>query len=170
MAGGSSPHSRIAANLITALGRRLDGKPCQTYTSDMLVHPPATDLFAYPDVSLVCGEEQFADREQDCLTDACLLAEVLSPSMHKYDREKFFHYQQMASLGHYLLIHQDRPWIEHFVRLDAGGEWLYRQVGHPADSTTGLKSSLILTSLGMEIPLTEIYRRISLVPFLPPTE
>lgn len=168
MAGGKSPHSRLAANLITALGRRLDDRPCKTYTSDMLVHPSPTEFF-YPDVALLCGEERFLDAAEDCLLNPELVAEVLSPSTRQYDREKFFHYQQIPSLNHFLLIHQDRACIEHFVRL-VGGEWAYKVVGHLHDPSVGLQATLVLESLGLEIPLREIYRLINLPPPPQPTK
>ena len=164
MAGGKSPHSRLAANLIIALGRRLDTKPCETHTSDMKVHTPGTEFFAYPDVSLVCGEEEHLDESEDCILNPCLIAEVLSPSTQNYDREKFFHYQQLPSLDHYLLIHQDRVWIEHYSRPSGGGAWFYQPVGHPEDSAAGLKSVLNLATLNMDIPLSEIYRRLRIPP------
>ena len=158
MAGGKSAHSRVAANLIAALGRRLDNRPCQTYTSDMLVHPSPTEFF-YPDVTLLCGEEKFLDEREDCLLNPNLVAEVLSPSTRQYDREKFFHYQQVPALNHFLLIHQDRAYIEHFVRT-AKGEWAYKPVGHLSDPSMGLKAAVALDSLRLEIPLSEIYRLI----------
>ena len=169
MAGGTSPHARIAANLIIAIGRRLDDKPCQTYTSDMKVHVPGTEFFAYPDVSLLCGEGQFVDEHEDCLLNPGLIAEVLSPSTQNYDREKFFPYQQLPSLNHYLLVHQKRAFIEHFIRPEGGGEWSYKFAGHPEVPAKGLADALVLHSLGLEIPLSEIYRLIRLEPFLPPS-
>ena len=165
MAGGSSSHARLAANLIIALGRRLDDRPCSTYTSDMLVHPSGTEFF-YPDVGLVCGEERLSDDKKDCLLNPCLLMEVLSPSTQKHDREKFFHYQQISSLRDFLFIYQDAAFIEHFTRT-ASGEWLYKLVGHPHDPAVGLQAVLILDSLGLEIPLREIYRLIELSPTVP---
>ena len=169
MAGGKSAHSRVAANLIAALGRRLDNRPCQTYTSDMLVHPSPTEFF-YPDVTLLCGEEKFLDASEDCLLNPNLVAEVLSPSTRQYDREKFFYYQQIPALNHFLLIHQDRAYIEHFVRT-AGGEWAYKPVGHLHDPSVGLQVTLALDSLSLEIPLSEIYRLIKFPPSpTPPSE
>ena len=167
MAGGSSPHSRIASNLTIAIGRRLDGRSYSTHTSDMLIQVRATEFCAYPDVSVVCGEEELAEDKHDCLLNPGLIAEVLSPSTQEYDREKFFHYQQLPSLRHYLLIHQDRAWIEHFARVEGSKDWSYKHVGHPQNSAEGLVDTLHLPSLEMEIPLGEIYRRVVLMPFLP---
>ncbi len=45
MAGGTSPHSLIAANVIAALRPRLRGSRCRTYTSDFLVVIGPTDRY-----------------------------------------------------------------------------------------------------------------------------
>ena len=35
MAGGLTVHNRVATNLLIAVGRRLEGKPCEAFNSDM---------------------------------------------------------------------------------------------------------------------------------------
>jgi hypothetical protein len=55
------------------------------------------------------------------LTNASLVAEVLSNSTEKYDRGlKFSHYRRLDTLQEYLLIAQDRFSVEVFQRHDAG--------------------------------------------------
>jgi Uma2 family endonuclease len=52
--------------------------------------------------------------------------EVLSPSTEAYDRgEKFAHYRRSESLQEYVLIAQDQPRVEHFIRM-ADGSWNLR--------------------------------------------
>jgi Uma2 family endonuclease len=52
------------------------------------------------------------------------MVEVLSPSTADYDRGgKFAHYRRLASLQEYVLISQDRPLVEHYVRQDSD-QWL----------------------------------------------
>lgn len=55
-----------------------------------------------------------------------------------------------------------------FVRPEGGGEWFYKFAGHPEASAKGLTDALALPSLGLELPLGEIYRLIELEPFVPP--
>jgi Uma2 family endonuclease len=153
MAGSSPEHSAITANVTIALGAALRGTPCQLFTSDLKVATSPTGLFAYPDLSLVCEEPRFHDEHRDVLTNPSVIIEVLSPSTEAYDRgRKFVQYQRLASLTDYLLIAQDEPRVEHFRRQE-GGEWLYSKV-------EGLGSTLPVASLGVTLPLSEVYERI----------
>src|SRR5205085_2696424 len=75
MAGGKRSHNLIASNVIIALGTQLTDRHCQVYPSDMRVKIAATGLYTYPDISVVCGEEQFEDNEQDVLLNPTLIVE-----------------------------------------------------------------------------------------------
>ena len=79
-----------------------------------------------------------------------MLVEVLSESSERYDRgDQFAHYQSLASLREYLLVSQARPRVERFVR-NADGGWAYYEHSGP-------DAVVALPSLGVEMPLTEIY-------------
>ena len=65
MAGGSERHNLITGNLVTELNVQLRAAPCRVYPSDMKVRLPNSKRFFYPDVSVVCGEVQFADEAKD---------------------------------------------------------------------------------------------------------
>ena len=53
-----------------------------------------------------------------------VIVEVLSDSTEKYDRgTKFAHYRQLPSVQEYVLIAQDRPLVERYVR-QADDAWL----------------------------------------------
>ena len=169
-AGGSGPHSLIATNLTVALGSRLRGGACRTYNSDLRVHIPVVGLYTYPDVTVVCGASQFADEASHNLVNPHLIGEVCSPSTQNYDRgDKFILFQSSPSLQDYLLVQQDRAFVEHFHRSEGvqDNQWLYRSAGHPANSVDGLQATLRLPSLGVEIPLAEIYAGVELAPYLP---
>ncbi|MEW6277157.1 MAG: Uma2 family endonuclease [Candidatus Eremiobacterota bacterium] len=57
-------------------------------------------LFTYPDILVVCGLLPLMEGRDDTLTDARLIAEVLSPSTRHYDRtEKFRMYRKLPSLA-----------------------------------------------------------------------
>ena len=126
MAGATRDHARIVTNLVAALHARLKGKGCNVYSSDLRVHIPATGLYAYPDVTIVCGEEQFLDDQFDTLVNPILIVEVLSETTQGYDRgTKFENYRSLRSLIEYLTVAQDRAFIEQGVRQE-GGLWLLR--------------------------------------------
>jgi len=157
MSGASREHNLIATNVSAELQQQLRERPCEVYQADMRVKVSPTGLYTYPDVTVVCGEPQFEDAEVDTLLNPTVLVEVLSPTTADYDRGgKFTHYRRLASLQEYVLISQDRPLVEHYVRRGAD-EWLLTE-------QRGLDEVLVLPSIGCQIPIAEIYRKVSLTP------
>lgn len=149
MAGGTAKHNAIAGNLIIALGVRLRGK-CLVFPSDQRVHVEATGLFTYPDITVVCGTPRFHPNGRDTLLNPRALVEVLSSSTEAYDRgAKFAHYQSIASLEEYVLVTQTSKRVEHYRRLETG-QWLL-------SVSEGDDGVLVLSGLGCEIPVAEIY-------------
>lgn len=53
MAGATRNHNRISENLSILIGAFLEEASCQSFSSDMRVHLPATGLYAYPDSVIV---------------------------------------------------------------------------------------------------------------------
>ena len=154
MAGGSEEHSLIAVNVAGALNFQLAERPCKVYNSDMRVRVEEDGPYAYPDVSVVCGEAEFADEERDNLLNPTVIVEVLSPTTEAWDRGgKFERYQQRASLQEYVLIAQDRPRVERYVR-QGEEEWLLTV-------TTGLAGRVSLSSIECELRLAEVYRKVT---------
>jgi len=153
MAGSSPEHSTITVNVSGELRAQLKGKPCRVFSSDMKVRTDADGLFSYPDVSVVCGEPRFHDEHRDVLVNPTLIVEVLSPSTERFDRgRKFAQYQQIESLTDYLLVAQDEPRVEHYVRQE-GGRWLL-------STATGREDTLHLASIGCTLPLSEVYDKV----------
>ena len=126
MTGASWRHNVICANITGALLQQFVGTPCTVVAGDMRVK--VNSAYRYPDVVVVCGEPDFTDDAQDTLTNPVVLVEVLSPSTALIDRnEKLHEYQQIASLQAYLLVSQNTPRIERYLRQDAQN-WLYTEV------------------------------------------
>lgn len=152
MSGASREHNLIAGNVHGELRLQLRGRPCESYTSDMRVQAGASGLFAYPDVTVVCGEPRFLDKEVDTLLNPTVIVEVLSPSTEAYDRgRKFEHYRRLASLREYVLVAQDRVLVERYTR--QGDNWLLTELSR-------LDGVLRLESIGCEIPLEAVYERV----------
>ena len=157
MAGGSPMHSLIAANVIRALGNRLAGRGCLTFTSDLRVKVEMTGLNTYPDVSVACGEMRFADGEEDTLVNPTLLAEVLSDATESYDRgDKFEHYRRIPSLQAFLLVSQRKPALELFLR-GSSGQWTLHEAA-------GLEAMLEIPPLQLTLPLQEVFANITFPP------
>jgi len=132
MAGASYNHNLITANLVRRLGNQLDGRPCTVLTSDMRVRVATADACAYPDVVVLCDRPVFHDSRRDVLTNATLVAEVLSPSTEGYDRGgKFAIYRGLPSLRQYVLIAQDQPAVDVFTR-QPDGRWILDAYTDPA--------------------------------------
>lgn len=154
MAGGSERHNLIAANVIISIGSQLRDHPCRVYPSDLKVRVPNSRRFFYPDVSIVCGETQFADDERDVALNPAVVVEVLSDSTAAFDRgKKFQSYQQIESLREYLPVSQDEYVVEHFLRQN-DGRWLYTKAG-------GLDESLALPTVKCQLALSDIYRKVA---------
>jgi Uma2 family endonuclease len=152
MTGASAPHNRIAGSVHAELRARFRNGPCESFIGDMRVQISEGRRYTYPDVVAVCGEPKFQDGALDTLMNPALIVEVLSPTTEAYDRgEKFQHYRMIETLQEYVLVEQDRPLVERFVR--HGEFW------HLA-TVSGLEASLELTSVGCTLPLREIYERV----------
>ncbi len=153
MAGATFEHNAIKDNLILQLGRRLEGGPCRTLSSDQRVKIVATGLYTYPDVIILCEPPEFEDNHRDTLLNSRVVIEILSDSTEKYDRGgKFRQYQQVPSLQEYVLVSQDEAVVERYVR-QPGGNWLLTVFA-------GLERELELTSVPARVPLADIYRDI----------
>jgi Uma2 family endonuclease len=154
MTGASRIHNLITAKVITALTSQLRGRPCEVYASDMRLKVTATGLYTYPDVSVICGEPQLTDDRLDTITNPIVIVEVLSPSTESYDRgKKFQHYRELPSLREYLLISQDSPRIERYLRKD-NGLWEFMDA-------KGLEASLPLPSIDCALMLADVYDQIT---------
>lgn len=98
MAGGSDEHAALAARVITALGRALEGTPCEPRTSDSRVRT-ASGLTTYPDVTVVRGKAEKTNDDPLAVTNPTLHVEILSESSEAYDRgAKLAHDLRIPSL------------------------------------------------------------------------
>jgi Uma2 family endonuclease len=155
MSGASEAHNLITGSAYAMLYNQLRGRACKIYPSDMKVRTPATGSYAYPDVTVVCGEAHFADDQRDVLLNPTVIIEVMSPTTERYDRgRKFQHYRELPSLQEYVLIAQDDSHIERFVRQE-GGFWQFSEA-------RGLESSLELSSIACTLTLAEVYEQVPL--------
>lgn len=80
MAGARPPHNILAANVLSALVQLCRGGPCVTMTSDQRVYVPTTKLYAYPDVTVACGERGDDGGDPPSLLNPTLIVEVTSDS------------------------------------------------------------------------------------------
>jgi Uma2 family endonuclease len=154
MAGASWEHTLIKDNLAREAGNRLKDGPCRVVTSDLRVKVSATGLYTYPDIIVVCDEPQFEDEVLDTLLNPRVIVEVLSDSTEKYDRgTKFGHYRQLPSVREYVLVAQDRPLVERYVR-QSDDTWLLT-------AFSDLAESFHFGSIAAPMALADIYRGVT---------
>lgn len=153
MTGAHFNHQVIVANLTVELSLRLRGREYIVLPIEMKVRMPDSRKFFYADITVVAGKPQFPDDRKDIILNPILLIEVLSKSTEAYDRGlKFQAYQTVPSLREYLLVAQDRPFIEQFVRQE-DGKWVYA-------AFEGREISLTLQSVGCTLNLGAVYDKV----------
>ena len=164
MAGESLAHSRICVNIAREVSAALKGKDCEALSPNMKVRAETKGMFAYPDLSIMCGEPQFHDELRDVLLNPKVIIEVLSPSTQRYGlTKKFLLYRNgLPSLTDYILIFQDVPFVEHYEK-QADGRWAHT-------AYDGLGSMLRIHSIGCEIPMREVYDRVDVPEETPSVE
>ena len=148
MAGTSVSHSVVTMNASNALGVALKGRPCRPYGADLRVLIDETGLYAYPDVTVVCGELSLSDTNPPSVRNPTVIVEVLSESTESYDRgAKLEHYRRRASVQCVLLIDSRRRGITRYTR-NADGSWtLY-------DFTAG---TVGIDALGVALAVDDLY-------------
>jgi Uma2 family endonuclease len=150
VSGASIEHNFIVSNLNRELGNQLRETDCRVTTNDLRVTFPSLDKYAYPDVVAFCGEPELEEEHLDMLYNPTLIVEVLSPTTEDYDHgKKFSRYRRIDTLQEYLLVAQDAPRVEHYVRQD-DGSWRLTD-------TDGLDATITLPSIEAELPLDEVY-------------
>ena len=96
---------RLGVNVLTLLARRLRGRPCRVFNSDMKVRIDARH-FVYPDAAVSCDSRDLDDEDPSFISFPALIVEVLSEnSTADYDRGgKFdFLYSRLPGLREYML-------------------------------------------------------------------
>ena len=153
MAGASIPHNKIVANVLGELRAALRDKPCSALASDMRVRIPASGNYRYPDATVACDPLEYEDDEVDTLLNPTVIVEVLSSSTETEDwGSKFRDYRSIPSLREYLLVDQNEPLVEHYVRQESG-LWTLRDVRE--------NERIALTSCGVEIQVSDSTTRSS---------
>ena len=148
MAGASELHNTVATTLCAAIDNNLPDE-CRVWQSDMKVVGGNQGKFFsyYPDIMSSC--EKNTD-DPYFRTNPSLIIEVLSPSTEQIDlKEKFDNYTRIASLMEYVVVSQDTPYLRVFRRRT---HW--QSESYYADDT------VVLESVGLEIQVKQIYRRV----------
>ncbi|MDM8527339.1 Uma2 family endonuclease [Anaerolineales bacterium HSG24] len=154
MAGASFRHNQVVSNLQATLYQAIGSRNCNVFSSDLRVYIEADNRYTYPDLLVLCEPPQFVDERDDTINNPQIIIEVLSKSTASLDRhEKFQAYWMLDSLKEYVLVDQYKMRVEYFRRVDET-VWELRVLTKP-------EQTLHLQSLDIDIPLSQIYRRVS---------
>jgi Uma2 family endonuclease len=148
MSGASMAHNRIVSRLHTALANRLGNGPCETFMNaqKLKVDTESDKDYYYPDIMVTCDTSGWRDL---WLLNPRLIVEVLSPSTQHIDRrEKASTYRKIESMEEYVIAAQSSWRLTIFRRAD----------GWVADIVSGPDAVAEFRSLGVSVPLAEIYR------------
>lgn len=160
MAGESGEHGDICTNLVREISSQLKGKNCRARSKDTKVRSGALTpkgnqvmkgMFSYPDIVVICGEPEYHDKRRDIILNPKVIVEVLSDSTENFDRhDKFTRYRMFnPTLSDYILVSQDEPIVEHFVRAE-DNIWNLHTI-------VGLDKVFKIDSIDCELKLSEIF-------------
>jgi Uma2 family endonuclease len=150
MAGGTKAHNTIAGNIYAKARIAARAKPnCGAYMENVKLRTK-NSVGYYPDVVVSCDD----DVNDLLIHNPCLIVEVLSSSTEDLDRsEKWLNYQKSSSLQMYVLINQNKKFLETFKR-NLDGTWQYAIL-----EETG---TLEFRCLDFAMTLEEIYEDVKL--------
>lgn len=160
IAGESPKHGDISMNVATALGVQLRRTNCRGRIKDTKIRSGTLKdrfgkgMISYPDIVVICGEPEYHDKHKDIVLNPSVIIEVLSESTADFDRGvKFTRYRMFnPTLIDYILIWQDDPLVEHYIRQE-NGDWLLKEYH-------GLDKNFRIDSINCSLNLAEIYERV----------
>lgn len=154
MAGGSFNHATICGNTFAAAKAALHGQSCKARSSELRVKIALNGQEVYPDAVIFCPPSRFVGKGDSTLLTPKVVFEVLSETTEKYDRTgKFNLYKTIDTFEEYVLIEQDRIYIDHFWK--NGDNWSHRSYAQRDEV-------LKLHSIGVDIALDDIYDELEL--------
>ncbi|MGB3548479.1 MAG: Uma2 family endonuclease [Saprospiraceae bacterium] len=158
MAGGTANHGLVCGNVFGELrsGLLAKGSRCEVLNSEIKLSIAEGNRYLYPDTMVICGKIERSPTSIEAVTNPTLVVEVLSKSTADYDRgDKFFLYRQLPTLQQYVLVEPDRPQVDIYTR--RGDLWHISRV-------TNMDELVSFASLGIEVPLSKLYRNIEFSP------
>lgn len=153
MAGATYVHNLLVSRLIVQLGNCMEEKDCEVINSDMLIHIPECKKYVYPDVTVICGNPEFAEKKKgrsEALTNPQIIIEVLSKGTAEYDMgEKMKCYLKLKSLQQYVIVSSERKLIITYTK-DKDGDFKVKTYSENDDVLIG----------ECKIPIEKIYNKV----------
>lgn len=152
MAPPAAAHRILATRLVSRIDAALAcRRPCNAQGEAGIIRPDRADTYFEADIAATCERHEFG---QQALDEPFLIIEILSPSTERHDRRiKLPVYRQIATVEEILFIASDGFYAELHRR--SGAQWI-------TEILRGADARLALNSVGIEIPLAELYDGIAL--------
>lgn len=150
MAPTTEPHGAIMAELGALIRNHLlvSGSPCRVVIEPGVVpRAAARDNIRIPDIAVTCSPPS---RER-LMHDPVLLIEILSPANEEQTRANVWAYTTIPSVAEILIVDSGAVRAE-LLRRQPDGIWPEQPLMLAADH------ALELASIGLELPLRELYR------------
>jgi Uma2 family endonuclease len=147
MAPPAEAHSILAVRLVSQIDAGLSGRrPCRAQIEAGVIRPDRADTYFVADIAATCAP---IEPERQAIKDPFLIVEILSPGTERRDRRlKLPSYRQIETLQEILLIASDERFAELHRRV--GAQWI-------TEILRGNDGTLVLTSAGIEIPMSDLY-------------
>lgn len=160
MAGGSNNHTLMIGNVYASIHLHLRKGPCAAFVEGTL----KVDNDCYmPDIMVTCNEQDLTGNKT-YIEYPKLVIEVLSPTTEKDDRmDKVWIYTQCLSIQEYILVNWDIMIAQKMTRKGTGESDWFQWV----DRWYHQGESVELETLGLTIPVDDIYEKVILPPLDP---
>ena len=142
----------LAVRLVSRIDAALAGRrPCNAQFEAGVIRPDRQTHYFVADIAATCEGNEIG---RQAIKDPFLIVEILSPSTERHDRRiKLPVYRQIATVQEILFVASDGLYAELHRR--SGEQWI-------TDILRGADARLALASVGIEIPLAELYEGIAL--------
>jgi len=108
-------------------------------------------MYAYPDIVVVCGPNQYHSDVSDTITNPMLIVEVLSPGTAAFDRgDKFALYRHSPAFREYVMIDSEKIRAEVYRKHEQGYWFLASEADKPTET-------IELASISLSLPMTTAY-------------
>ncbi len=157
MAGGTLSHNQIKSNVIRHLGNWIEENQLDywVFDSDTKVQIESYNRFLYPDAIVLCEKPKYYKNRKDTIVNPVLIFEVSSKGTDKFDRDdKFDMYRSLPSFQEYVMIHQDKPFVQSYFRHDEPKK-LWK-----ISSSRQLSESIKLFSIDFDLSLDKVYWKV----------
>lgn len=150
MSGASDKHNRIVMNIGSKVDNHLGNSKCETFVESLKLKADE-QTFYYPDVMVACDKSPKSAYYRE---EPILLVEILSPSTERTDRhEKLAVYKKIPTLQEYLIVSQNKTYVEVYRKTD-DGNW-------QSEIYDEIDAAIQLNSIDFSLTLSEIYRRVN---------